>query len=63
VLDRKIDLLTSWEIHQAMPVMRDLLSEDEAATYSERAQAMQDQDMEQRLQTTEGMCYGLRRDR
>jgi len=39
------------------------LSEDEAATYSERAQAMQDQDMEQRLQTTEGMCYGLRRDR
>jgi hypothetical protein len=49
MLDQEIESLTNWEIHQTIPVMQDTLSAEEAATFGERAQAMQDQYMAQQL--------------
>jgi two-component sensor histidine kinase len=43
VLNQEIDSLTSWEIHEVMPVMWQFLSDDEAAACGDQALAMEDQ--------------------
>ncbi len=45
VLDEEIDSLPGWEIHEVMPVLRDLLSDDEAASYGAQAQTLQNRTM------------------
>jgi hypothetical protein len=42
VLDGEIDSLAGWEIHEVMPVLRESLSDDEAASYGEQAQTLQE---------------------
>ncbi len=46
VLDEEIDSLTRWEIHEVMPVLREYLSADEAASYGERAESLQEKTMQ-----------------
>jgi hypothetical protein len=45
VLDEEIGSLTRWEIHEVMPVLRESLSDDEAASYGAQAETVQGRTM------------------